>query len=119
MSGSSVSPKAKRNMQSSYTAYASTAYASNKLYSGEITDFRQAVSLLRDAMVCEGKEDPAYASYWQIEVDRCDKALAIYETHYQEFLEEFLKNASEALRQEGLSEFADGLESGDYSILAY
>jgi len=93
------------------------AKISNQLSRGEFDDFRKAVSSLKKAMHFEKQTEdtPSAQEFWQEEIDRCQKALDIYEELYQSFLQETVA----ALRQEGLDEFADGLEQGDYSHLAY
>lgn len=94
---------------------------SNRLYRGEITDFRDAMHAVQGECTIEmgyfsgDKElDEKSDSGLQEFSRQANQALAIYVAQVQAAE----KCAIEQMRAAGLSEFADALESGDYSGLA-
>ena len=93
-------------------------HISNAFYNGryDLADFDQVVRDLKRAYESEKKGDDILGqNVWDEELAKCDRALAIYKKHMTAANEAAISE----LRQQGLEEFAEGLETGDYSHFAY
>ena len=90
---------------------------SNAFARGEFRgDFEAAIAAIKTAYYYEKSSDDELASpFWDAEISRCDQAKEIYDRHMVVVKEAICAE----LRQQGLTRFADALESGDYSSFAY
>lgn len=91
---------------------------SNKVGSGEY-GFTESISLLVQAYklelsICSGADGDSSSS-WGEAIAEAQQALAIY----TEAIKTAQEQAVAAMRAKGLDDFADALESGDCSALAY
>ena len=95
------------------------AELSNKVGTGEygfIESLRMLISAYRkEVSIGSLGEIPGDNAFWKEQIDRTQKAIGIYETAIQSAKQE----AIVLMRSQGLDEYAEALESGDTSNLAY
>lgn len=90
---------------------------SNQFFDGYYRDFEQAIAALITAYRNEKaiEENEQGKSFWEREISKCQKADEIYTRHMEAIKQKII----DELMAEGLEEFAEALESGDYSSFAY
>lgn len=92
------------------------ASISNDLSRGYYSDFEGALSALKAAYNYEKScDDETGREFWDGAITDIDCAQEVYDRHMAGVKEKIVLD----LRLQGLDQFADALESGDYSGLAY
>lgn len=95
------------------------AELSNKVGTGEygfIESLRMLISAYRkEVSIGSLSEIPGDNAFWKEQIDRTQKAIDIYEKAIQSAEQD----AIVLMRSQGLYEYAEALESGDTSSLAY
>lgn len=95
------------------------AELSNKVGTGEysfIESLRMLISAYRkEVSIGSLSEIPGDNAFWEEQIDKTQKAIDIYEKAIQSAEQD----AIVLMRSQGLDEYAEALESGDTSSLAY
>jgi len=94
------------------------SHPSNRLYNGEVADFREAIRCQIAALEIElrlsRQWDVKGSSIFQKSIADANRALEIYDR----VMKDAEKQVVEELKKEKLDEYADCLNSGDYTGLA-
>jgi hypothetical protein len=89
---------------------------SNNFSSGVYRDFESAMVALKAAYADErSTDDDLGQTFWDEQIAEVEQAQEIYDRHMTGVKEKIVLE----LREQGLDQFADALETGDYSVFAY